>query len=79
MHLRLKDGTVEQYTQQAESKKLAKTILAKKYLRRLEKEELLAEIERRKRTGEDTEVVRTLEDALLTSEVIKSKYYRKKK
>lgn len=79
MYVKLKDGTIEEYTQQAETKKLAKTILAKKYLRRLEKEELLAEIERRKREGEDTEVVRILEDALLGSELIKSKYYHKKK
>ncbi|OQR67288.1 endoribonuclease Dicer-like [Tropilaelaps mercedesae] len=78
MYLRLPDGQEEEYTQIAETKKLAKTILAKKYLRRLEKEEMLAEIGRRKNAGEDTEVVRTLEDALLSSELVKSKYYRKK-
>lgn len=78
MCLRLPDGKVEEYKQQAETKKLAKTILAKKYLRQLEKEKLRDELKNRKLAGEDLEDMRALEDALLSSEVIRSKYYRKK-
>lgn len=79
MYLRLPGDKVEVYKQKADSKKLAKTILAKKYLRKLEREKLLDELKQRKKAGGDLECVRTLEDALLNSEVMKSKYYRKRK
>lgn len=77
MCLRLPDNRVEEYRQQAETKKQAKIILAKKYLRKLEKERLMDEVKNRKNTGEDADEKMRVE-ALLSSEVIKSKYYRKK-
>ena len=74
-----RNGKSETYAQVAESKKIAKTTLAKRYLRKVEREKKLEEIEELKKAHATDESVLTLSDVLLNSEVQKSKFYRTKK
>ncbi|XP_028968740.1 endoribonuclease Dicer [Galendromus occidentalis] len=71
-----RNGKTETYSQIAENKKIAKTTLAKRYLRKVEREKKLEEIEELKRAHVTHESVHTLSDVLLNSEVQKSKFYR---
>lgn len=74
-----RNGKTESYAQISESKKIAKTTLAKRYLRKLEREKKLAEIEELKKAHVTDDSVVTISDVLFDSEVQKSKFYRTKK
>lgn len=74
-----RDGKTETYSQIAENKKIAKTTLAKRYLRKLERKDKLEKIEQLKRAQVTDASVVTISDVLFDSEVQKSKFYRTKR
>lgn len=72
----IRNGVVEKYAEIAESKKTAKLILAKRYLRKLEREKKLEAVDELKKSHETDHNVMTLSEVLLNAEVSQSKYYR---